>query len=111
MIYTLGEGPMRLIVRDAPSIYPASGSAWFVWALWLGIAVLLLAAAATLKRRLAKPTDPYERLLHRVCESVGVSTPARTELLMHAGGDAKEALGRMMLRALQRREKETSPRT
>ncbi len=108
-MFTLADGPMRLIVSDTPQAHPGSDTAWFVLALWMGIAILVLTAAVVLRRWLARPADPYEQLLRRVCESAGVSIGARTKLLMHAGGDAREALGQLMLKAMQRRERETSP--
>ena len=110
----LADVPMRLIVSDGPTAVPAAGEMWFVWGLWLGLAVLVLAMAAVVRRWISswvsRTNDPYERLLVRVCEAAGVSAAARTRILMRAGGDAREAVGRMMLRAVQSGARQTEPR-
>jgi hypothetical protein len=106
----LADVPMRLIVSDAPTTVPTSGWVWFAWALWIGLAILVIAAAAVFRRWASRPRDPYERLFARVCEAAGVSAAGRTKLLMRAGGDAREALGQTMLRAMRSGGHQPEPR-
>lgn len=109
MMLTLAEGPMRLIVGDVPVVDRATGPMWDAWALWLGVLVLIVAMMAVIRRWAARRRDPYEVLLETVCRSAGLTHAERMRLVMRAGGDARDALGRLMLRALRNDAREVPP--
>jgi hypothetical protein len=108
MMVLLAEGPIRLIYEDGARIAPEASVWWPAWALWAGVAVLVVLAAATLRRRLMRSSDPYDRLLSRLCEATGVTADARTKLLLRAGGDAQRATGMMLLGAIRESERVSS---
>ena len=80
MMLTLAEGPMRLFVGDTPTAERATGQAWYVWALWLGVVVLLWAAVAMTRRCVARRSDAYHALLGTVCRCAGLTDDERTRV-------------------------------
>lgn len=98
------DGPIHLIVRDAAGATEAVGAMpwWAPWALVLGAGVVAAIGAVTMWRWVSRRRDPYERLLDRVCDLAGFAGRDRTALMVKAGGEAKRAVGLLLVSAARK---------
>lgn len=95
--------PIHLMVRDAPAPAAPILPAWAPVSIIAAALLALAAAGYALRRRLARPRDPYDRLLDRVAGLVQLSDRERSALMMACGGEPRRALGALLTGATPRK--------
>ena len=96
------DGPIHLIVRDAAAPTIGGMPWWAPWALVLGAGVVAAIGVVAMWRWFSRRRDPYERLLDRVCDLAGLAGRDRTALMVKAGGEAKRAVGLLLVSAARK---------
>lgn len=104
-MWMLAQEPMRLMAGSVPDAAASSGPWWPAWALWGGIAAIVMLCVDVARRLIFRPRDPYDRLLRGICDAAGVPEDVRVKLMMRAGGDAQRATGLLLLRAIRDAER------